>query len=73
MNSSVDLQVEGGGALRLDAKVWEVQDAGQQVRMVAAALPDAVTHLSQIERLDLLTEGELWTPSALELNDAVSH
>ena len=73
VDSSVDLQVEGGGALRLDATVWEVEDAGQQVRMVAAALPDSVTHLSQIEILDLLTEGELWTPSALELNDAVSH
>ena len=32
VDSSVDLQVEGGGALRLDAKVWEVQDAGQQKR-----------------------------------------
>ena len=41
--------------------------------MVVAALPDLVTHLSQIEILDLLTEGELWTPSALELNDVVSH
>jgi len=40
--------------------------------MVSAVLPEGVTHLSQIEELELLTQGELWTPNAAQLHDDVS-
>jgi hypothetical protein len=56
----------------VEAQVWEVQDTEQQVRMVSAVLPEGVTHLSQIDSLELVTQGELWTPTAAQLHDDVS-
>ncbi|MGB1698696.1 MAG: hypothetical protein ACPHRO_02000 [Nannocystaceae bacterium] len=70
--STVTLRPELVSPREVAAQVWEVQDTEQQVRMVSAVLPEGVTHLSQIEELELLTQGELWTPNAAQLHDDVS-
>ena len=54
------------------AQVGAVEAREQPVRLVSAVLPEGVTHLSQIDALELVTQGELWTPSAAQLHDDVS-
>lgn len=70
--SNVTLQLEAAPSVDVTAQVWEVQDSEQHVRMVSAQLPAGVTHLSDIDGLELVTGGELWTPTVAQLNDAVS-